>query len=201
METTEKKPYLADAVIVGALLLTFALTAAVYTRLPDPMPRATGAWLVPFMDVGVAALLRFGGHLLPRDARARFEASPIRTLSAIAVVFLSAVHLLVLHAALSPVKTLGPVLWIFMGLFFMALGQILPRTRRNPFVGVRTAWTLASDENWAQTHRVAGYAFTLGGAAVAVAGWLHAPGFAIASLVVMVAAPILWSWRIARRDG
>ncbi|HSY21342.1 MAG TPA: DUF1648 domain-containing protein [Polyangiaceae bacterium] len=211
---TEKKPYFADAVTVGVLVLTFAITAAVYVRLPDPMPthfavngrpngwmpRACGAWLVPSVNVGLAALLRFGSHVVPRDSRARLEASPVRALSMMTVVFLSGVHLLVLHAALSPARTLGSTVWILLGLFFMALGQILPRTRRNPFMGVRTAWTLTSDENWAQTHRTAGYAFTLGGAAVAVGGWLHAPGLAIAALTVTVLAPVLWSWRLARRD-
>ena len=216
MEKTEKKPSLADAVTVGALLLTFALTAVVYARLPDPMPthfaasgrpngwmpRAYGAWLVPFTSLGLAALIRFGGHLLPPDWRARLEASPVRALTMMTVVFLSAVHLLVLHAALSPAKTLGStVVWLLLGVFLVVLGQILPRTRRNPFIGVRTAWTLTSDENWAQTHRVAGYAFTLGGAAVAVSGWLHAPGLGGAALTVAVLAPILWSWRLSRRDG
>jgi len=212
---TEKKPYFADAVTVGVLLLTFAITAAVYARLPDPMPthfaangrangwmpRACGAWLVPSMGVGLAALLRFGSRFVPRDSRARLEASPVRALSMTTVVSLSAVHLLALHAALSPARTLGSTVWIFLGLFFMALGQILPRTRRNPFMGVRTPWTLTSDENWAQTHRMAGYAFTLGGAAVAIGGWLRAPALAIAALTVTVLAPVLWSWRLAGRDG
>jgi uncharacterized membrane protein len=121
MERTEKKPSLADAVTVGALLLTFALTAAVYARLPDPMPthfaangrpngwmpRACGAWLVPFMNLGLAALLRFGAHLVPGDWRGRLEASPVRSVSAMTVIFLSVVHVLVLQAALSPAKTLG----------------------------------------------------------------------------------------------
>jgi uncharacterized membrane protein len=215
MEKTEKKPSFADAVTVGTLLLTFALTAAVFARLPDPMPthfaangrpngwmpRALGAWLIPFLNLGLAALLRFGGRLVPGEWRARLEASPVRTLSMMTVVFLSAIHLLVLQAALSPARTLGSAVWLFLGVFFVALGQILPRTRRNPFIGVRTAWTLTSDENWAQTHRVAGYAFTLGGAAVAVAGWLHAPALGTVALTAAVLVPILWSWRLARRGG
>ncbi len=43
------------------------------------------------------------------------------------------------------------------------------RVRKNPFVGVRTYWTLTSDENWARTHRFAGYAF-VGAALISFCG-------------------------------
>ena len=42
-----------------------------------------------------------------------------------------------------------------LGALFVMLGLVMPRVRRNPWVGVRTPWTLASDENWARTHRFA----------------------------------------------
>ncbi|HXX70571.1 MAG TPA: SdpI family protein, partial [Polyangiaceae bacterium] len=143
----------------------------------------------------------FGSRLVPSDWRGRLKSSPVRVLCLITVGFLSALHVCVLHAALSPVKTLGSEVWVLMGAFFVMLGQILPRTRRNPFLGVRTTWTLTSDENWAQTHRMAGYAFTLGGAAVAVAGLLRAPALAMAVLAVTVLAPVVWLWRFAAREA
>ena len=213
MDTTEKKPSHVDTLTIGLLLLVFVITAAVYGRLPDPMPthfgpsgrpngwmaRPWGAWLVPGLSVALAALLRFGARLLPGEWRGRLEASPVRLLCLVTVGFLGAVHLLVVRAALSPAKTLGSSSWVLTGTFLVVLGQILPRTRRNPFVGVRTAWTLTSDENWAQTHRVAGYACTVGGAVVALAGFLRAPALAIATLLVTASVPLLWSWRLARR--
>jgi uncharacterized membrane protein len=215
MGTNDRKLGIADVLTVVVLLATFALTAGVYDRLPDPMPthfaasgrangwmpKAWGAWLVPVLNAAIAALIRFGARLLPGDWRGRLEASPVRVLCLMTVGFLAAVHVLVLHAALSPAKVLGSEVWILLGAFFVVLGQILPRTRRNPFLGVRTTWTLTSDENWAQTHRMAGYAFTLGGAAVAVTGLLHAPGMSIAALLVTALAPALWSWRLARRGA
>ncbi|MCL2448205.1 MAG: DUF1648 domain-containing protein [Polyangiaceae bacterium] len=210
---TEKKLSVADALIIGLLLVTFAVTAAMYGRLPDPMPthfgvsgrpngwmsRAWGAWLLPVLNAAVAALFKFGAGLLPREWRGRLEASPVRILSLITVAFLSAVHLLVLHAALSRSKALGAEIWVIAGVFFAAAGQILPRTRRNPFIGVRTTWTLTSDENWARTHRMAGYAFSVGGAVAVLAGLGHAPGLAQAALLAAVLVPVLWSWRLARR--
>ena len=50
-----------------------------------------------------------------------------------------------------------------MGAFLFALSFVMPRIRRNPVIGIRVAWTLASDENWARTHRFASYTFAAAG--------------------------------------
>src|SRR5260221_12757292 len=44
------------------------------------------------------------------------------------------------------------------GMTFMAIGNLLPRTRPNVAVGVRTARTLANAQLWQQVHRAGGYA-------------------------------------------
>jgi hypothetical protein len=84
------------------------------------------------------------------------------------------------------------------GAFFMLLGLVLPRVRRNPWIGVRTPWTLASDENWAKTHRFAGYTMTLGGGAAVVASMAGVPALALAFILAGALAPAFYSWRIAR---
>lgn len=50
-----------------------------------------------------------------------------------------------------------------VGLLFVALGDSLPKTRANFFVGVRTPWTLTSDLSWEKTHRLMGRLFVLVG--------------------------------------
>lgn len=60
-------------------------------------------------------------------------------------------------------------------------------------------WTLASDENWARTHRVAGYAWMTAGFLSVIAVAL---GFAIAVPVLIAASvpvPALYSFLLARR--
>ena len=42
-------------------------------------------------------------------------------------------------------------------------GALLPRIRRNWFFGIRTPWTLSSDEDWAKTHRFARPLFMIAG--------------------------------------
>ncbi len=112
---------------------------------------------------------------------------------------MTGIHVLVLRASLSSAPRLGSAVWVLFGALFVALGLLLPRTRRNPFFGIRTAFALASDENWARTQRVGGYSMTLGGFVALVSGLLGAPAVAIAAVLVSAVAPARWSWVIARR--
>ena len=46
---------------------------------------------------------------------------------------------------------------------FIIIGNFLPKTKRNSFAGVRTAWTKKSDKNWYVANRNAGIAFVISG--------------------------------------
>ena len=49
------------------------------------------------------------------------------------------------------------------GLLFIVLGNYLPKTRQNWFLGIRTPWTLSSEFTWEKTHRLAGRLFFAAG--------------------------------------
>ncbi|HET9235902.1 MAG TPA: SdpI family protein [Oligoflexus sp.] len=54
------------------------------------------------------------------------------------------------------------IVWGF-GIFMITLSWSFKACKRNNLVGIRTKWTLASDENWDRTHRFASSIFTLAG--------------------------------------
>jgi uncharacterized membrane protein len=43
-----------------------------------------------------------------------------------------------------------------VGLLFIVLGNLMPRFRSNFFFGIRTPWTLSSEQMWMKTHRLGG---------------------------------------------
>lgn len=45
------------------------------------------------------------------------------------------------------------------GIVFIVLGNYLPKTRQNWFLGIRTPWTMSSEYTWEKTHRLAGRLF------------------------------------------
>lgn len=202
-----------DLLAVGLVGAAAVATAAVYDRLPDPMPthfdvhgvpdgwmpRPIGAFLLPVVAVLVWGLVRFGGGLLPSAWRERLSASPVSAVGVLVTGLLSGLHGLMLQVALSPVPRLGSRVWVLLGLFFVLFGLISPRIRRNPWIGVRTPWTLTSDENWARTHRFAGYTMIAGGSASIAAALAGAPMLGVVCIIAGAVTPVVYSWDIARR--
>lgn len=48
------------------------------------------------------------------------------------------------------------IMAIIISLSFVVLGNVLPKCRRNYFIGIRTPWTLKNEVCWSKTHRLAG---------------------------------------------
>ena len=210
-----KSRYFPDVVAVAFLVFTAAATALVYQDLPATMathfdlhgrangwmPRVYGAWLLPPIAFLLWAMLRFARVVLSQAWRARVEGSPLSTLACVTALFLSALHLLILEIALHGGSSLGRGLALLMGGMWIALALLLPRVRRNPLIGVRTAWTLTSDENWARTHRVASHTFAVGGVVALIAGLLGGPAAAVVALVAVIVSslfPAKYSYVLAR---
>jgi uncharacterized membrane protein len=201
-----------DLLAFGLLGASAIATAAVFERLPDPMPthydlhgvpngwmpRPIGAFIVPVLGVGVWALIRFGGGLLPKESRERLSRSPMSAVGAIIGGLMAGLQALMLQAALATPPRLGGAMWLVAGAFSALLGLVLPRVRRNPWVGVRTPWSLASDENWARTHRFAGYTMTVGGALSMIAALLGSTPVAVTLVVAGLLSPVFYSWYVAK---
>jgi uncharacterized membrane protein len=202
-----------DQISFGLVLGAAVITASVWSRLPDPFPihfdlhgradgfapKAVGAPLLLATTIFVWALLRFGGRMLTGEWRARFEASPTAAARTLTVAFFAILQILLLNAALGPQIALGRAFGIAFGVYWMIVAQIFPRLRRNPYVGIRTASTLGSDENWARTHRLGGIVCTVGGLVAVIAAILGAPAVSILAIVTSAAVPILYSLVIAAR--
>ncbi|MFC5971135.1 SdpI family protein [Halomarina salina] len=75
--------------------------------------------------------------------------------------FMLLVHLGTLAFNLGYDVDITQVVLAGVALLFYYVGVLLGHAERNWFVGVRTPWTLSSDEVWARTHRLAGRLFKL----------------------------------------
>lgn len=221
-----------DAFACTAFAVAFLATAAVYDRLParvathfdfhgNPngwMSRPAAAWAVPvagvllWLFVRSSARLFAGVHAGARGSAARLveslqgpmvaPTSPLPFVAALTAGFFVAIHLLVLYVAIVPGVAINRPVFFLVGALFVALGLLLPRVRKNPVLGVRTPWTLTSDENWARTHRLAGYTMVGGGIVGAVAGIVGgASGSLVATSAFLLGGivPALYSWILARR--
>lgn len=204
--------HLAERLALLVFSLTGLVTVAVFASLPERMathfdwqghpdswhPRAFVVVMLPAIAAALWALLRIVGQ------RAKEQRTAMSWVAGGTVVFMCALHLLLLAYARRPDLDMTQATCVGCGAFFAFLGLLLPKVKQNPWVGVRTYWTLRSPEVWARTQRVAGAAFFGGGLVVTVLALL-APAIALPALLVIVLAIVAlsfgYSWHISTRTA
>jgi SdpI/YfhL protein family len=171
-------------------VLGYLVGVAAYPYLPgialDDIPgtRAQVAFSLPTAILVIYLIFRsLWQHDRIRTGNGAFEATYH------AIVFRTMVFMLALTDAMN---VLGSHTWgkrvvvVMLGIAFMAIGNLLPRTRPNIAFGVRTARTLANTQLWQQVHRVGGYVTVGLGVVILIAG-LVVTNSTAAGLVLLLA--------------
>ena len=91
------------------------------------------------------------------------------------------------------------------GLIFLIIGNQLGTSRSMYLIGLRTPWTLANEEVWVKTHRLAGKLMVLGGLVTILAALLPLPSgllatILLATIAVAAVIPIIYSFLLWRRQ-
>lgn len=87
---------------------------------------------------------------------------------------------------------------LLVGLMFIIVGNLLPKCRQTYTMGIKLPWTFASEENWNKTHRFAGKVWVIGGIVTLATAFLSNFWILLGVLVVMVAAPTIYSYMYFR---
>ena len=99
-----------------------------------------------------------------------------------------------------PIGTLTPIL---IGALFIIIGNYLGKIKSNWFMGIRTPWTMSSEEVWNKTHRLGGKLFMLVGLIFIVQPLLplsfRAPLFII-SMVILIVGTFGYSYWIYKKE-
>ena len=208
----ENKKILIISSLITLLPILFGLVY--WNQLPDEMPThfgpsgAADGWadkglsvfLMPFGMLVLHALCLLG-YVLDKKNR---EQNPkaIRIVFWIAPCISLLVNGLMYAAVLSEGMQIMGVLYLFMGLLLMACGNFLPKCRQNATLGIKIKWTLANEENWNRTHRLAGKIWVAGGAAIMLCAFLPERMFFIplAVFVILILVPTLYSFLLYRKQ-
>src|SRR5262245_5306113 len=199
------------ALSVATIVLTLAVSAAVYSRLPGQIPThwnlqgqvdghgpRENVFLLPVVISRMLRLL----WVLPWLSPKKFEIDSFRStywcIALALMVFIAYVHGLTIWAAITGGVGIVRALLAGMLLMFGVIGGSLASVRRNFWVGVRTPWTIASDRVWDDTHRLAARAFiaaaAIGMAVLILPLSLPAAGSVVLTLIMAAAiGPAIYS--------
>ena len=98
--------------------------------------------------------------------------------------------------ALGKEVNIGLICMLLVGVMFIIVGNYLPKCRQNYTMGIKLPWTLADEENWNRTHRMAGWLWMAAGAVflvVAVVGKMST-WFSLATIGITVLVPTIYSF-------
>ena len=205
--------------IWGVCALAFAVTLALLPWLPERIPShwnvegqvdgwttRLGAFFGPAMALGVSLMMRFLPCIDPRRRSYEKFGRAYDAFRLAMALFLLILQGVTLYAAFDPDGLdVSRIVAACVGALLCVAGNYMPKFRHNYFCGIRTPWTLASEDCWRGTHRFAGPLWFWGGLALAAGSFfLSGRGLAVATTVLGIALLVptfLYSYFIYKSIG
>ena len=205
--------WLPASLIAGALLFSIA----VYSRLPDEIPihwglsgapdrygsRFEGAFLLPLIMTVLFAVMQWYPRRDPRAVNIEKFRTAYDTIVAATIALLAIIHGVALGIALGWRINATTVGLASFGVLLVLIGNLLPLARSNFIFGIRTPWTLSSEQVWTRSHRVGGYSMVVAGLLTIVGAFVGGtlgPRIALTSLIVGALVPVVYSFLIWNRE-
>ena len=153
--------------IVALIMLIVAIVGILI--MPDIIPTHFGpsgepdGWgtkytvlMFPAITILVAVLAVPMMRLDPKEENyGRFEKYYYNFFFGFSLFFL-AVEVLNIVIAMGININMGMIMCLVTGLLMIFVGNMMPKIKQNFYFGIKTPWTLADEENWKATHKLAG---------------------------------------------
>ena len=199
MKKTNKKLTFWDILYWTLAVVPFLISLSFYSRLPDQVPthwgadnmvngyssRNMAAFGIPSFMFFMAVLVNVIHRIDPK----RENISRSKELKQITRWFVVVLAVLV------------QVISVPIAFLFVAIGNYLPKCRQNYSMGIKLPWTLADEDNWNRTHRLAGYVWTAGGILMMILGFFHLSDLYFTIFLAMVLIPSVYSYMIYRKKN
>jgi len=198
--------------ILSALLIILATIGVVllWGKLPNPMPshwnadgqidgympKFWGVFLLPLITAGLVGLFLLLPKLDPLGANVEKFGVAFNVFIVGFTSYMLYIYGLTIYAALGNNFNMTQMLIPAMGILFIGIGFLMRTARRNFFIGIRTPWTLSSDNVWNKTHRLGGVLFMVAGLVTLLFGGMGSLGIAlmISTLAISTIVPIVYSF-------
>lgn len=158
-----------DWPIFLVLLLPFVLIAIFWDQIPERIPTHWGidgqpdgwgekgfdVFLVPLITVGVYFLMVFVPYIDPKRKTDNRQKA-LRAFRFMMPILLTGIFLIMLLQWIGYAFNLSRAIYLAVVLLFLVIGNYMQSLKPNYFIGIRTPWTLESEEIWRKTHRLGG---------------------------------------------
>ena len=172
MKLTLKK----ELPLIGIVLAPFVYLAIIWNTLPEKVPThwnykgEADKWGDKYSLIALSFLLPVLTYILmlviPKiDPKKKIQlmGGKYYQLKFILVLFMSTLAFIILHLTVNQSTSSPNLIYIPIGVLFIALGNYFKVVQPNYFIGIKTPWTLENTEVWKSTHTLAGKLWIVGG--------------------------------------
>ncbi len=203
-----------DWYIFIIILVPLFIALYFYSDLPELMPshwdmqgnvddyssKAFAVWFFPLLNLGLYFLLLLAPKIDPRRENYQRFTGAYRAFRIGLIAIMSAIYFITILVALGYTIKVDLFVKVIIALLFIIIGNFMGKLQHNYFIGIRTPWTLASEEVWRRTHRLSGkiwvlcgtICFVLGFSSAAWANYLYFIIIIAMSFFLMIASYIFY---------
>ncbi len=178
-------------IVLLIILISFTVGLYFYPQMPDElashwnaegevdgyMSKFWGLFLIPFISLGIFFLFLLIPKIDPLKANIEKFKSYFGGFMFIFFLFLFYLYLLTISWNLGIRFNMIQLLSPAFGILFFYCGILIENAKRNWSIGLRTPWTLSSEEVWNKTHQSGGKLFKIAG--IIALGGLILPDLAL----------------------
>ena len=205
---------IANIISILSIVALAAYIALMYSGLPDPMPthwnaagevdgyssKPVGAAIIASIPVLSFVIFKLIPVISPRGFRTESFTGTLNIIMVATVLFGCVLGVGLVRASHDTSINISSFVYVAVGLLFVVMGNFLGKVRKNFFLGIRTPWTLASDEVWAKTHRLGGWCFVIAGVFMAIMGVVAPTStWFIAAIIAIALIPVVYSFFAYRK--
>ena len=206
-----KATFKSEWIYLVIIAIPFLYLAYIWDSLPEKVPvhwnlegeidrygSKTELLIIPFVLPLLTYLIFFVVPYIDPKKQIEMMGKKYHQLKFIFVLMMSVLAVYIIHA--SSIATLTSAKFIFIGIAMIiaVLGNYLQSIKPNYFIGIRTPWTLESNEVWKLTHRLAGKLWVSGGILIGILTlfidknlffWIF-----IGIIIIITIIPLLYSY-------
>ncbi|MCD6127815.1 SdpI family protein [bacterium] len=169
-----------EKIALSIIVLSFIIAVCSYPYMPEKMAihwnakgnvdsygsRFEGLFFLPFLLAGLFLLFM----AIPKIDPMKYNIEDFRkyydNFIVLFFIFLLSVYLWSILWNFGVEIRINAVIPVGVGILFFYVGILLENAKRNWFIGIRTPWTLSSEDVWNRTHKIGGKLFKVLGLVV-----------------------------------
>ena len=157
----------------------------------------------PLMLIGMYIMFNLMPKFDPKSERYQEFAGVYLIIRNAILLVLASVFAAATFSNLGYAINIGATVAGVIGLLMIILGNYFGKLKRNWFVGIRTPWSLSSENVWNRTHRLGGRLFMIWGLALIMSPWL-APTLAFiilfGGIIVIMSWVMIYSYLLYKKE-